>query len=477
MEATSFPRRTFTRVNVTRWAWWELPGPIRAYVAAVVLAAVAAFGFSAAHTTWHLTELLKFLLLMACGLISVAATPRIPYAENRTVKDFITVWVLPVAVLLPPVFTPIMLVPLLALTQARHQGILYRRVFSGAAIALAYSAGSLAFRAFPASFAGNALGTGTHAITWVVAVIVCELIGGRGHQFIILGAIKLSDPSVRLTRLELNREALLGTFAEFDLAVLITLVVAANPLFAVLAVPTVLLARRFMMHAPLVEQSRIDAKTGLLNATTWDQEAAVEVERAVRTRAPLAVALIDIDHFKKVNDTYGHLAGDRALKAVTRELRNHLRGYDLAGRFGGEEFALLLPNATPHDARNIAERLRTHVAGMVTPVNDDPACETFVALTISIGVATLDGVEGANLKLPDLMATADTALYQAKQTGRNRTQVIASITRPPESPPGSSTGRYEKLEAGHSLEVLRVAGALNLDFRGGVFDLAEVAGG
>jgi diguanylate cyclase (GGDEF)-like protein len=302
-------------------------------------------------------------------------------------------------------------------------------MFSGAAIGLAYSGGSLVFRAFPASFAGNTIGTGTHAMTWVLAVIVCEVIGGRGHQFLILGAIKLSDPSVRLTRVEFDREAMLGAFAEFDLAVLITVVIAANPLFAILAVPTVLLARRFMMHAPLVEQSRIDAKTGLLNASTWEREAATEVERAVRTHAPLAVALIDIDHFKRVNDTYGHLAGDRALKAVTQELRNHLRGYDLAGRFGGEEFVLLLPQATGHDARNIAERLRTHIAGMVTPVDDEPDCATFVTLTISIGVAALDG---ANRKLADLLATADAALYHAKQAGRNKTHVIsASIPQAP----------------------------------------------
>jgi diguanylate cyclase (GGDEF)-like protein len=429
MQATSIPRHTLAYANVKRWAWWQLPGALRVYVAAVPLAALAAASFAAAHTTWRLTDLLKFLLLLTCGLISVAATPRIPYAENRTVKDFITVWVLPVAVLLPPVYALIMPVPLFALTQLRHPGVLFRRMFSGAAIGLAYSAASLAFRAFPDSFAGGAIGISTHALRWVVAVIVCELIGGRGHQFIILGAMKLSDSSVRLSRLELNKEALLGTFAEFDLAVLITVVVAASPLFAVLAVPTVLLARRFMMHAPLVEQSRVDAKTGLLNASTWDREAAAEVERAVRTRAPLAVALIDIDHFKKVNDTYGHLAGDRALKAVTQELRNHLRGYDLAGRFGGEEFALLLPQATGHDARNVAERLRTHIAGMVTPVNDDPNCATFVALTISIGVATLDG---ANRKLTDLVATADAALYHAKQTGRNRTHVIsATIPRTP----------------------------------------------
>ena len=83
------------------------------------------------------------------------------------------------------------------------------------------------------------------------------------------------------------------------------------------AVPTVLLVRRFMMHAQLLALARVDTKTGLLNASTWEREAETEIARAVRTESPLALALVDIDHFKLVNDTYGHLAGDKALRAVT----------------------------------------------------------------------------------------------------------------------------------------------------------------
>ena len=128
----------------------------------------------------------------------------------------------------------------------------------------------------------------------------------------------------------LNREALQADFAQIDLGIVITLVVAVNTVLAVLAVPTVLLARRFMMHAQLLAKSRIDTKTGLLNVATWESEAEAEIARAVRTRSPLAVALIDIDHFKMVNDTYGHLAGDKALRAVTDALREQLRSYDLA---------------------------------------------------------------------------------------------------------------------------------------------------
>jgi len=102
------------------------------------------------------------------------------------------------------------------------------------------------------------------------------------------------------------------------------------------------------------------------------------VDRAVRFHQPLAIALVDIDHFKRVNDTYGHLVGDRVLRVISDALRSQLRGYDLAGRFGGEEFVILLPQAREHDARNIAERLRTYVQGLEIPIDDDKDCSIFV---------------------------------------------------------------------------------------------------
>jgi len=424
MQTPSITRGALTRANVSSWEWWRLPGPIRLYVGAVPVAAVALTIVTALGTTWHATDMAKFLLLLACGLVSVAATPRVAYLMPGISRDFITVWVLPVAIVLPPVYAMLTPIPLYVLTQWRvHRGVVYRRVFTAAAIILAYGAAALAFRLFPASFAGGAIGTGTHVLTWTLAVAACEQVGRRGHQVLIMSAIKLSAPSAKLGRQELTREALQADFAEFHLGVLVTLVVAVNPLLAVFAVPTVLLARRFMMHGPLVEQSRVDTKTGLLNATTWEREATVEVERAVRTHSPLAVALVDIDHFKLVNDTYGHLVGDRVLRAVTDALRGQLRGYDLAGRFGGEEFILLLPQASETDARTVAERLRKHVAGMATPIDDEPDCLTFVRLTISVGVAALDG---ASRELTDLMAAADAALYYAKETGRNKTHVISA---------------------------------------------------
>ena len=427
MEASSVTSRLLARASVRKWAWWRLPWPLRCYVGAAPLAMVVLIAYAASQTTWRFTDLWKFLLLLGCALVSVVATPRNAYLKSGMVRDFITAWVLPVAILLPPVYAMVMPIPLYLLTQALSpRSVVYRRVFSAAAISLAYGAVAVLFRAFPDSFAGPSIGTGVHALTWTLAVAVCEIVGGRGHHFLIVGAIKLSDPSVSVSALELNREALQGDFAEFDLGILITVVVAVNVVLAVFAVPTVLLARRFMMHAQLVVQSRIDSKTGLLYAATWESEAMIELARAIRTRTPLSIALADIDHFKAVNDRYGHLVGDKALRAVSDALRGHLRAYDLAGRFGGEEFALLLPHTRETDAINVAERLRARIASMAIPVNDNDESSGHITLTFSVGVASLDGSDG---ELSDMLAAADAALYHAKETGRNKTHAIPATAQ------------------------------------------------
>ena len=422
MEASRITRRLMARAPVRKWAWWRLPWPLRCYVGAAPLAMVVLIGYAASQTTWRQTDLLKFLLLLGCALVSVAATPRDAYYKSGMVRDFITAWVLPVAILLPPVYAMIMPIPLYSLTQALSpRSVVYRRVFSAAAISLAYGVAAVLFRVFPASFAGPSIGTGVHALTWTLAVAVCEIVGGRINHLLIAGAIKLSDPNVKLADLEFNREALQGDFAEFDLGILITVVVAVNVVLAVFAVPTVLLARRFMMHAQLLEKSRIDTKTGLLNSSTWESEAQAEIVRAIRTRSPLALALVDIDHFKAVNDRYGHLVGDKALRAVTDALRGQLRAYDLAGRFGGEEFVILLPHTHQANALTIAERLRGRIADMSIPIDDDDESGPSVRLTVSIGVTVLDN---DSRELTDLLADADTALYYAKENGRNKTHAV-----------------------------------------------------
>jgi diguanylate cyclase (GGDEF)-like protein len=421
MAAASVAPRPGRNLDPRAWAWWQLPVRLRGYVALIPLVAVALFAVAVMHSRWTTGDLSRFGIIAVGGLISVAATPRTAYAQGTFTRDFITAWVLPVAVLLPPAYAMLVPIPLLVLTQVHiNKGLIYRRIFTAAAMGSAYCAGSMLFHAFPSSVAGASIGTGRHAVTWVAAALACELIGGWGHRLLIHLAIKIADPSERISGNIFNSEALVGDFAEHNLGMVITILLAVTPAFAIFAVPLWLLVRRFMVYPHLVARARLDAKTGLLNSSSWENEATQEITRAVRQNTPLSVALIDLDHFKRVNDTHGHLAGDVVLRAVTDAIGNQLRSYDLAGRFGGEEFVILLPNASQTDAFRVAERLRTHIAGLSIPVTDEGADGTCVTVTISIGVAALDGTRH---ELTNLVAAADAALYRAKQEGRNRTRI------------------------------------------------------
>jgi diguanylate cyclase (GGDEF)-like protein len=136
------------------------------------------------------------------------------------------------------------------------------------------------------------------------------------------------------------------------------------------------------------------------------------VDRARRRREPLAVLLADIDNFKRVNDTHGHLTGDAVLRTLAAEMRQQVREADLVGRFGGEEFVILLRGTTAAEACRAAERIRGGASVVRVPAKD-----MMVGATVSIGVAVL-GSHGGDLG--ELLESADKALYRAKRTGRDR---------------------------------------------------------
>ena len=159
----------------------------------------------------------------------------------------------------------------------------------------------------------------------------------------------------------------------------------------------------------------VDPLTGLLNRRGFSEATTRMIEREAKAGRPITVMIFDIDHFKSVNDTFGHAAGDEVLKVFANVVANTLRITDLVGRVGGEEFAALLP-APMDEALTAAERVREAFQNAGVAVDDEP-----LATTVSIGVAG----GPANTELEVLMASADTALYQAKRGGRNRVEAAA----------------------------------------------------
>jgi diguanylate cyclase (GGDEF)-like protein len=245
---------------------------------------------------------------------------------------------------------------------------------------------------------------------------------------LILPPVKATAaPGTRLHSLVLGREAVCNQVTELCLAVLTAFAAAHSALALVVALPLVIVLQRSLRHASLAAAARTDAKTGLLNAGAWQREAVVEVTRAA-AQTPLAVAIADIDHFKAVNDTHGHLAGDAVLAAVSAAMRDLLRDCDLCGRFGGEEFALLLPRTTAAQALEITERIRQGISQLAIPRDGTAA----IRVTISIGVAV---PSQARRTLDDLLAAADHALYQAKRSGRDRVVIYADTRVPQASRP------------------------------------------
>lgn len=184
-----------------------------------------------------------------------------------------------------------------------------------------------------------------------------------------------------------------------------------------------LLRRLAAAKGEIEELARRDPLTGLLNRRAFFEMARAALERAREQPVPLTLLVLDADHFKAINDRHGHAAGDDALKLIAATLLGATRQYDLVGRIGGEEFAVLLRGAAPDEAGLVAERIVSAVR-----LADFRRAGRPVALSISVGIAVLE----PGLDLDALFARADAALYAAKRGGRGRSQVAEPEGAPPQ---------------------------------------------
>jgi diguanylate cyclase len=186
------------------------------------------------------------------------------------------------------------------------------------------------------------------------------------------------------------------------------------------------LARRLReQNQLLAELSRTDALSGLLNRRHWEDAVAGEFERCARTGVRSSLLMLDIDHFKSINDRHGHPAGDEVIRNVAEVLRASLRADDVPGRYGGEEFGVLLPETAQAGAEVIAERIRKRIESTALS-------RSGVRATVSIGIAEL---EAPDMNYTVAISRADRALYAAKARGRNR-----SVRFEPAFSPGPEPG-------------------------------------
>jgi diguanylate cyclase (GGDEF)-like protein len=309
------------------------------------------------------------------------------------------------------------------LRTARPRVPLYRSMFTTTTIVLAILAASavVAYMGGGSQFGAGVFGT---ALSLLVYTTV--------NSALVAGAIVMSAPQPELVRVLGPWDDNLLEIATLSLGALVAVALVVNPWLVLLALSPLLVLHRAVLVRQLEEAATVDGKTGLLNAAAWHAQAERVLRHSSRADGPRGVLVLDLDHFKAVNDTHGHLVGDQVLVAVAGAVRAEVRDRDLVGRFGGEEFVVLLAGPAAGGAAEmeaVAERIRRRVADLrlEVPTPDGPL--TVSGLSVSIGGAVAPA-EGADLRT--LLQIADTALYAAKRAGRNLVRMgTPSASAPP----------------------------------------------
>ena len=211
-----------------------------------------------------------------------------------------------------------------------------------------------------------------------------------------------------------SREHLLTDYMLLCFGQVLAALYRLNPALAVPALSALILMRRALQVPQLTRDAQTDPKTGLLNARRFVQVFEAELKRARRLKRPLSLIMADLDLLRNINNTYGHLAGDKVLATIGEIIRGSVRAYDLAARFGGEEFIIVLPEAEVEQGRAFAERLRKAVEGAAIRVAETASP---IRVTLSLGVAAFPADATSAITL---IHEGDVAVLQAKLWGRNR---------------------------------------------------------
>nr|WP_051123633.1 GGDEF domain-containing protein [Amycolatopsis sp. ATCC 39116] len=420
------------------WALWRRPKRFIVFLLVTELIAVAwlVVAFVNASPPSGL-DWLRFAILTVGATAHIQLTRRQEErrrnAGGRVLIDLTAVWVVPAAIILPVPLT-ILVVGLVRVQRwfvARRPA--HNFVYSTVAHMLA---ATLAHQVYvelgPHDWGSLDVAGSLTEFGWMlVAGLIYE-----GVQILYVGSvIALAAPE------KANARTVLGSPADNVLeaitiglgAVTAILLVIMPPTVAIMAVVTVVFNRLAEIEQ-LQADVRTDPKTQVANMRGWTESAERALNRATKAADPLAILMIDLDHFKWINDTYGHPAGDDVLRNLAQLLDEVTRPSDVVGRFGGEEFLVLLPDTDQAAATVAGERIRSAVAGLQIRTTNKRGDQTLVSeRTASIGVAVFPDHGDT---LPTLMQAADAAVYEAKEGGRNQVRIAraardSALTQPP----------------------------------------------
>jgi len=419
--------------TVRGWRLWSVPATALALILAIELIALVATALAIWSSlrngpTGEATLRLSVLLLLSIAYSEITYTMQRMrrYLGRAVMIGLHSVWAFAGALILPVGYSAALVCCLFlvaALRRRQQKAVAYRLAYTGATVVVA----TFAARVVAVSIQPQLTELPPGALT-AVAVLAAGVVFFVVNTALVVAAIYLAAGPVSLRELLPAKEELSLEAATLVLGAM----TAEISLRLGWLTPTVLVLMVLLQRSSLVSQLEVaaatDTKTGLLNAAAWQELAQRELLRAQREGTPCAVLLMDLDHFKRVNDTMGHLAGDTALRAIGDALKRELRGYDAVARFGGEEFVIFLDGVGVDEALQVAERTLSRVRSLVishaaTTTGDK------IALTASIGLAAYPE-HGGNLE--ELLEKADSALYIAKRAGRDRVGLPAAtrVARP-----------------------------------------------
>ena len=419
-------------MRVRDWALWQRSRRVVIFLLGMEALALIGFGYafvtSPAPTSRQWVHL---AVLAACATIHIQLTQR--QEERRRTRtgtvliDFVGIWVFPAILLLPATLT----VLLVALIRAQHWFVARRPphnfVFSSISHSLAAALAQVTYATLgPHDWSSLTL---TSSFEEFAALLVTALVY-EGVQVLYVGGIiamgVFSDnPTLRNVLGNAADNLIEAVTIGLGTATAILLVVMP-PAVVVMALVSVVF-NRLSELGQLQDDVRTDPKTGVLNVRGWTESAGRELSRTSRASGSLAMLMIDLDHFKWINDAYGHPAGDEALLATAQALDETTRPSDLVGRFGGEEFLILLPDTDVDAAWLAADRIRERIAHLRIGTTDKRGGQTVITeRTTSVGIAVFPQ-HGATLD--ELTQAADAAVYEAKEAGRNQARMATDLPR------------------------------------------------
>ncbi|MCU1629010.1 MAG: diguanylate cyclase [Pseudonocardia sp.] len=418
------PRR---RCGITRWAVWTQSTRVIAALTIVESCAAGLVVTTAIAFDPSASAVLLGLLLAVTGIAHTEIATGVERARRRvgekSYTDLSTIWTFAAAVLLPPAVATAAVVVIYTHLWFRvwkpARFPLYRHVFTTSTVLLAVRAAhEIVLRA-------AAPGMSLAGLAGLAVLLLAAAAYATVNSALIAAAVAANDPQARPTDLFGHLDDIMVEVATLCLGAMLALTLTISWWFVLLAFPPILVLQRAVLVRELAAAASTDGKTGLLTAAAWNVRAGQELRRARRGSTPFALLVLDLDHFKNVNDTHGHLAGDRVLAAVAGAVRDEVRGNDLVGRFGGEEFVVLLPGL-PGDhpvggLRMVAERIRIRVEHLDVPIETPDGPLSIANLSISAGGAIV--TPEASTTIEQVLSLADRALYAAKGAGRNAVRI------------------------------------------------------